>query len=255
MIDPPADGGRNMAVDEALLKSADETGQTTLRFYQWAAPTLSLGYFQKSVDRRLHLPSSQSVWVRRSSGGGAILHDHELTYSLALPGTNRWSSKHNDLYGSVHSAIVKFLNEHGVLAHQFEVNDEFSVNSGRVETTDDIPFEHQKRFLCFQRRTAGDIILNGCKIGGSAQRRLSNATLQHGSLLLRRSNFAPELPGIADLADFELSFEEFTQGLLAALARQLNLSLKRANLTKKQEKIVSEIQAQKYDNPQWTGKK
>ena len=117
IIDPPADGAWNMAVDEALLKSANDSGQVTLRFYQWAAPTLSLGYFQKSADRALHRTSLGCEMVRRSSGGGAIVHDRELTYSLSLPGTNRWSSKQNDLYGSVHEAIVNYLQEIGAVSY------------------------------------------------------------------------------------------------------------------------------------------
>ena len=112
-----------MAVDEALLKSANDNGQVTLRFYEWAEPTLSLGYFQKSADRAQHQASVDCEIVRRSSGGGAILHDHELTYSLSLPGTNRWSSKQNDLYGTVHKAIVDYLQHCGVAAHQFEFPD------------------------------------------------------------------------------------------------------------------------------------
>ena len=185
-----------MAVDEALLESANETGVTTLRIYQWAEPTLSLGYFQKSADRDHHPASLNCQMVRRSSGGGAILHDQEITYSLSLPGTNRWSSKQNDLYNSVHEAIVKFLLENGVFAGLFE----FPVKTGKEDLETKAETSDIKRFLCFERRTKGDIVLDRYKIGGSAQRRLSNATLQHGSLLIKRSPSAPELPGILDLA-------------------------------------------------------
>ena len=72
-----------MAVDETLLESAAETSATTLRFYRWDRPTLSLGYFQQTADRTQHPESADCPLVRRSSGGGAIVHDHELTYSLA----------------------------------------------------------------------------------------------------------------------------------------------------------------------------
>src|ERR1700690_1334272 len=72
--DDSSAGAWNMALDEALLESADADGLATLRFYRWSEPTLSLGYFQAAADRRLHPASLDCTLVRRSSGGGAILH-------------------------------------------------------------------------------------------------------------------------------------------------------------------------------------
>src|SRR5262245_32066382 len=85
IIDPPQKGAWNMAVDQALLESAAASGGVALRFYQWSEPTLSLGYFQPIAARSEHPPSLHSPVVRRASGGGAILHDRELTYSIAAP--------------------------------------------------------------------------------------------------------------------------------------------------------------------------
>src|SRR5262245_4175177 len=96
-----ADGPTNMAADEAMLETAAESGLASLRFYTWAAPTLSLGYFQSaSVVRSLSsgLLASRAdhtqdlPWVRRSTGGAAIVHHRELTYSLALPAGKPWHS-------------------------------------------------------------------------------------------------------------------------------------------------------------------
>src|SRR5262249_35711609 len=72
-----ADGATQVADDEALLESAAATGRPALRFYTWDPPTLSLGYFQPFADRLPGLPV-----VRRMTGGGAIVHHHELTYAL-----------------------------------------------------------------------------------------------------------------------------------------------------------------------------
>src|SRR6266567_4064320 len=85
-----ADGPTNMAADEALLESASERGVASLRFYTWSEPTLSLGYFQPSA-RPLAVRSLP--WLRRSSGGAAIVHHHELTYALALPAGKDWHSR------------------------------------------------------------------------------------------------------------------------------------------------------------------
>ena len=76
-----------MAVDEMLLERAQEQAAACLRFYGWSEPTLSLGYFQTYADRQEHPPSLPCAAVRRLTGGGAILHDAELTYSIVLPGS------------------------------------------------------------------------------------------------------------------------------------------------------------------------
>ena len=87
-----ADGATNMSADEALLESAVR-GVASLRFYTWAAPTLSLGYFQHADVRDANL--ARLPWVRRSTGGGAIVHHHELTYALALPAGDAWASRNS----------------------------------------------------------------------------------------------------------------------------------------------------------------
>ena len=84
-LDGAAAGGWNMAADELLLEQASDTGQASLRIYSWSEPTLSLGYFQSHADRQTHAPSRDCRLVRRRSGGGAILHEHEITYALAIP--------------------------------------------------------------------------------------------------------------------------------------------------------------------------
>ena len=85
LIDPPGAGAWNMAVDEVLLEWSAEQGGCCWRLYRWQEPTLSLGYFQPYDERRRHPASRDCPAVRRLSGGGAILHDAELTYSLVVP--------------------------------------------------------------------------------------------------------------------------------------------------------------------------
>ena len=119
ILDPAADGGWNMSVDQALLETADSTGLISLRFYTWSEPTLSLGYFQSHLDRKLHQPSLDCQLVRRRTGGGAILHDNELTYSLCVPSENRWSEKNSELYRLVHRCIIELLDEVGIRSELF----------------------------------------------------------------------------------------------------------------------------------------
>jgi len=119
LIDPPASGPWNMAVDEALLETAAAEGQCTLRFYQWSEPTLSLGYFQTYADRWQHKASSRSAVVRRSSGGGAIMHDLELTYSFAVPDRHPLAIDRLGFYQTVHKTLIATLAQWGIDAFMF----------------------------------------------------------------------------------------------------------------------------------------
>lgn len=199
IIDPPADGAWNMAVDEVLLADAAERGLSTLRFYRWNRPTLSLGYFQCHAEREGHAASRACPLVRRASGGGAIVHDAELTYSLAMPATGSKSAA-ADLYLLMHETLIETLARLGVRAWR---------HSQTAQTV-----AAPEPFLCFQRRAEGDVVSGHFKIAGSAQRRRGAAVLQHGSVILQSSPAAPELPGIADLTGRAIAPEELAASWL-----------------------------------------
>lgn len=186
ILDPPAEGAWNMGVDEMLMERAAEANVATLRFYEWAPATLSLGYFQNAADRDKHAASGACPMVRRSSGGGAIVHDRELTYSISLPTSHPMAADAETLYRNIHGTLLEALADFGVAA--------------RLNESALLPFEGEP-FLCFQRRAVGDVLLDRFKICGSAQRRRRGAILQHGSVLLACSDAAPELPGVVDLAN------------------------------------------------------
>ncbi|MCA9268810.1 MAG: hypothetical protein KDA41_10090, partial [Planctomycetales bacterium] len=107
----PCSGAMNMALDEALLESAAEASSATLRIYQWSRPTLSLGYFQAAADRAGHVASRDCDLVRRQSGGGAILHDRELTYSLVLPADVAAAQPHTHWYDAAHQALIAAISD------------------------------------------------------------------------------------------------------------------------------------------------
>lgn len=241
-----------MAVDQALLLAADQTGQATLRFYRWETATLSLGYFQKVADREQHPGSIQCPIVRRASGGGAIVHDQELTFSLALPSDNRWSKKNNDLYRNVHGCIVDSLQSIGIDAGLYEKPTQ---DVEAAQATDSSGVRPSNPFLCFQRRTGGDIILDGQKVGGSAQRRSKNAILQHTSLLLRKSLAAQELAGIEDLGGVSLDVPALINDLAERLSETLLVAFKPANLTFEQKKMAEKIAKETFGNSSWLKKK
>jgi lipoate-protein ligase A len=180
----PASGRWNMAVDEALLESAVAGGPCTVRWYRWDQPTLSLGYFQTLRTAR-HEPRLAGLpVVHRLTGGGAIIHDQELTYSCVLPAHQALARNARQLYLCVHERIIQVLAGFGFVAALR--GDRDAARGGN--------------FLCFDRGDDFDVVMGEHKVLGSAQRRRKGAVLQHGSLLLRRSGLACEFPGIFDCA-------------------------------------------------------
>ncbi|QGJ69899.1 Lipoate-protein ligase A [Planctomycetales bacterium 10988] len=206
-----------MALDEWMLELANEQHTPLLRFYTWAKPTLSLGYFQRYADRKSHQPSLDCVIVRRATGGGAILHDHELTYSLAIPKSKLSSYQSQPLYDACHETLIETFSDFGVSTHSYLTSDP----SADARTS-----KAEQPFLCFLRRATGDLICQDFKVVGSAQRRVQGALLQHGSILLAKSEFAPELPGISELTGKSLSAEELMQAWEPRLLQRLALEKK-----------------------------
>jgi lipoate-protein ligase A len=236
ILDDPASGPWNMAVDEALLQSATRAGTITLRVYGWCEPTLSLGYFQSYQDRESHAASRECAVVRRATGGGAIVHDHDVTYSLTAPARGRTDGQLHDWYGLVHQAWIAVLRGMGVEAHCLTQTDP----------------QKERQFLCFQRRAAGDLLLGSMKIGGSAQRRHAQAALQHGSLLLKRSVAAPELPGIAELSGRDLTDQAWLDVWAKSLAQALNVGWQAAGLTDEEKEWAKSLDRAKFGHPKWT---
>ena len=262
IIDGPAPGAWNMAVDEALLADAAESGIGTLRFYQWDEPTLSLGYFQAIGDRVQHPASLQCACVRRQTGGGAILHDRELTYSLVLPGVHSLARQTEAIYNSVHDAFIEAL--------QPLVGRDSSWAMVR-RSQESIRRPVDEPFLCFQRQARGDVLLTegdvshdisqppsegaGWKILGSAQRRHRGAVLQHGSLLLAASPAAPELPGVADLTGICLAPAHLANLMANRLENALELDILLGELPSPLQSIATQLANTKYGGTLWTNRR
>jgi lipoate-protein ligase A len=235
--DPPSGGAWQMAVDEALLESAADGAGDTLRVYGWAEPTLSLGYFQDYAERTTHRASQNCALVRRQTGGGAILHDRELTYSLAVSVEHPLAEDALRLYNTVHQTLIESLQEFQIRARLCAAG---APSTGVMQP-----------FLCFQRRTIGDILLGEAKICGSAQRRRRGAVLQHGSLLWAGSPQAPELPGIEELTGNRVNQAEFTMAWRLRLIEAFGLELDRRGLTSTELDLVRSLAVEKYDCARW----
>src|SRR5262249_39981803 len=144
----PASGRWNMAVDEALLEAAMGGGPCTIRWYRWDQATLSLGYFQDPQDA-VHDPRLAGLpVVRRLTGGGAIVHEHELTYSCAVPARHGLARDLRGLYRAVHERVIQVLAGFG-----FSASLRGNVVPGRWG-----------EFLCFARGDDFDVVMGDSKV-------------------------------------------------------------------------------------------
>jgi len=241
IIDPPGDGAWNMAVDDVLASTIAESAEEgcTLRFYQWTRPTLSLGYFQSLPgEYRARVEQGEIQLVRRASGGGAILHDCELTYALVVALSHPLAADAETLYRRVHSALVAVLTRLNVAAAVCDEREE--------RAPADQPF------LCFERRAGGDVVVQRAKIAGSAQLRQRHGILQHGSILLAKSRYTPHLPGLADISGANLTPDALARDLQLELAEQLQLEFQSRQLSEVERALAAQVVHEKYALERWT---
>ena len=161
----------NMAADEVMLSTAPRRGRPVMRFYGWDRPAVSIGY----VQRYDAAPAGYAV-VRRPTGGGVVYHDCDFTYSIAFP-AGHWLTGLDRIasYDWINRALQLALAEVGVAAELARQ----AIPHG-VDRT---------RMVCFTNPTRYDLLLDGRKIAGSAQRRTADGVLHQGSL-----NFGGALP-------------------------------------------------------------
>lgn len=232
LIDKPASGAWNMAVDEVLLISALERECPSVRVYQWETPTVSLGHFQSPRDPVLDERFRSLPRVRRLSGGGAILHDREVTYSCAIPRSHPLAGNPVRIYEVVHEAIIALLARQGISAKL----------RGSAK-------QEPEPFLCFGRGDPRDIVIGTDKIVGSAQRRRAGAILQHGAILLAASSHSVEFPGIRELAGIDLDPAELSTHLGRFISAALGIpdsSVASAMLTTEELNLATEWARSRY---------
>jgi lipoate-protein ligase A len=225
-----------MAADEVLLEAAT-AGVASLRFYTWSAATLSLGYFQSAAVRLGDPRLSELPWVRRASGGNALVHHREVTYALGLPAGLPWQRRGASWVRRMHTIVAAALASLGV-GVRLSAREE---NRGAV--------------LCFLHHTADDLLLGSAKVTGSAQRRQRGALLQHGGILLATSPFTPALPGIKELTGRELTPPEIVPAVCAELSRQTGWELVPAGWTAQDERRIEHLVATRYGTKSWNHKR
>jgi lipoate-protein ligase A len=212
--DDPLSGARNMSLDHALALTP-RPREGVLRLYTWASPTVSFGRNEPAKEHydRAAGANKGIEFVRRPTGGRAVLHDMEATYSVVLP---------DRMYGGPRG-IYKKVNE-GLASGLAELGAEVSVAVGGVALSPDAG-------PCFRVPAPGEVMAQGRKLVGSAQVRLGSSVLQHGSIMLAgdQSLLASLGDGVEDTAPpatlVSLIGEIDGDDLAEALTRGLKLAL------------------------------
>ncbi len=209
----------NMAIDEALLEAARVP---SIRFYRWKSPALSFGYFGRFADVAEY--AIERDLVRRWTGGGIVFHGEDLTYSVIVPADDAaFAESSNSIYEIVHRALRNVL----------------ATNGGRVELAaigrDAVlrrPRTAQRAVpsnVCFANPVSADVMVNGRKVAGAAQRRTRRGLLHQGSI-----------------QHVELA-EDFGE----RFARELSRDMGRQSLSRDILRRANEIAVQKYATAAW----
>ena len=261
ILDGEADGATNMAVDEAILAAVTEGRRPpTLRFYRWSPPCLSLGRSQplSDVDRAACARAGVDL-VRRPTGGRAIFHTDELTYSLALPQNDpRAAGGVVESYRRLSEGLLAGLHRLGVEARQARPTQQKGSDPGAI---------------CFETPSDYEITVAGRKLVGSAQWRARGGVLQHGSLPLhgdlarivdylaltpeerriRREQVHRRALTLAEALGRVVPFAEAAQALAAGFAQALHLILTPAPLSREEQIAVADLR-RRYLSADWTAR-
>ncbi len=253
----PADGATNMAVDEAILRAvAEGRVPPTLRFYAWDPPCLSLGRAQPVADVDLEAVRAAGFGlVRRPTGGRAILHADELTYSVVAPQEEpRVCGSVVESYRRLSQGLVSGLKRLGVPALVADERVENRRSAGPV---------------CFEAPSDYEITVGGRKLVGSAQMRAQGVILQHGALPLRGDiaricsllSAKPEparvrarATTVEEAVGRLVAWDEAADALAAGFAGALNLRLEPGELTSQELVWAAELRDEKHATDTWVGR-
>ncbi len=216
-----------MARDADFLKRASQGLQEpVVRFYEWAQPTVSLGFHQPEtiLDAEV-LEREQIPWVRRPTGGAAVLHSRELTYAIALPPEHPWL-KNKSASEHIGRALARGLRAFGVEADVLQ----------RGRPLGKLP----DRASCFVRASRWEVCVQGKKIIGSAQRVLQGALLQHGSILCTPAHL--HLASLLNLPSQKVKDELFfrLKTVSTSIEEELNCPVNMTHLRQKMEEAFRE---------------
>lgn len=234
-------GARQMAFDEAILIARSQNlVPDTLRFFAWKPPAITIGFFQ-SLKQEIHVGKAKELEVdiiRRYTGGGAILHEHEITYSLIISET-RVPRDIAESYRYICSGVIAGLGLLGLTAEFRPIN---------------------------------DITINSKKISGSAQTRKKGVVLQHGTVLIKTDvekmfsllqvprekmkdkiikNAKAGVTSLSDELNRNFTPQELENYFVKGFAQALNLKIEKQSFTARELEIAENLFLNKYSAREW----
>lgn len=240
----------NMAIDEALLSSK----MPVLRFYRWKPAGLSIGYFQPVKEFNFeNLKKSKVDLVRRLTGGNAVLHDKELTYSFIID-EEKMPKSIVESYKEISKGLLQGLRNLGLKAVMNE-----DVAKGK------------KSAVCFNDSSWYEIIVNGKKIVGSAQKRVNGKLLQHGAVLIDAdvekycslfNNCSPELikkvkgrmTSINEELGKKVDYKKTAEAMKNGFEGALGIEFEESELSEDEKKLAEKLYREKYSKEEWNFK-
>jgi len=249
----PQNGFLNMAVDQAIAHAVEtEKAEPTIRFYTWAVPALSIGAFQPIREVNLDRCRAMGIpVVRRITGGRALLHEAEMTYSVACPIPSPFfPSSLQDCCHIIAEALQLGLQQIGLTAQI-------------------VPPMHRQRTKphspdCFSTPSLYELTVDGRKLVGSAQRRWLKVFLQHGSIPIRTDrrlekelmvgvieNHSQKTVRLSDLLDSVPSVEKIKDALAFGFEKRLGITLKKGHLTLEENAQAQELARTRYAADAW----
>jgi len=248
----PRSGPENMAMDEYLISWHMNTGVPVFRVYAWNPPAISLGRYQQidCVDLEACRADGVDV-VRRVTGGGAIYHDRELTYSLACAGDNldKKSLTIQESFEIVNRFLIVFYRWLGL-------NAVYAKNTAAAR-------HHERRAaFCFSSNEKYDIMINGKKIGGNAQCRLDKTVLQHGSIpvtidrervarYFKSGTDGANFTSLAEIAGIETDTDMNVRLLAESFSKTTGLRMYEEDISPDEKTEIESILKKKYLNRRW----
>lgn len=276
-------GAANMAIDEAILHGVAQGGRPTLRFYGWEPPAISVGVFQ-DVENEIDLVMCKSLGidvVRRPTGGRAVLHDVEVTYSLILPEESGIIPKGiTESYRAVSEGIVRGLVSLGLDAKMVSLRRKgeeaapamHAPRSGRSVITVEAPDQGSASAACFDSPSWYEVTVGGKKIVGSAQMRRMGVLLQHGSIPLEldaekffaclhfpsresrkraKAAFLAKATSVREELGRDVSFIEVSEAVAQGLKEALGITFVEEELTPFELETAEKLLLAKYAHLDW----
>jgi len=237
----------NMAMDRAELVSISKgKAPPTVRFFTWKPPAISIGYFQ-SLEDEVDLKACKDLgvdYVRRITGGGAVFHDKELTYSIVIPESHNQIPKNiMESYGRICGAIIKGLRQLNIESSYVPIN---------------------------------DIVANGKKISGNAQTRKEKTVLQHGTILIDVdveemfsllivpnekirdkliSDVKQRVTSIKHILGKDISFEHVAEAMKIGFEEEFNIELNEGTLNKEEIELTNKFEKDFFSTKEWNHKR